>query len=301
MDLSNFAVPLLIFAVLMNGLYSIILKPANSRCKSTAELQLFNACFTVVAMLLAGVYALLRGGLYMPPSGVLVAALFGAGFSVCVFTNLMALSSGPLSLTMLLINFSVVMPLLYSFCVLGEKITVFRIIGLALFALCMIFFTNPKVNDGEKVSGRWIFYSVIAMLTNGMLAVLSKMYAIQTDNAYGQSYMAYGYFFATIASFVICAVLQMRTKKEERIDLKAFFTPSMILLFCGLGITNFGFNSVVVLLATEMDGAIVYPAIQGGGPAITALLSRLIFKEKINALKAAAIALGIAAIVLLNI
>ena len=50
-----------------------------------------------------------------------------------------------------------------------------------------------------------------------------------------------------------------------------------------------------------MDSAIVYPAVQGGGPIVTAGLSRLFFGERIPWKKGAAILLGAAAIVLLNL
>ena len=57
---------------------------------------------------------------------------------------------------------------------------------------------------------------------------------------------------------------------------------------------------LALLLATMMDGAIVYPAIQGGGPIFAAIGSRLLFHEQISWKKALAILLGALAIVLLN-
>ena len=73
----------LMLAILMSGVYSIGLKPANSRCKSLAELQLFNACFSATAMVGALASALIgSGSLYIPLSGILTAALFGCFFSV---------------------------------------------------------------------------------------------------------------------------------------------------------------------------------------------------------------------------
>ena len=106
----------LMLAILMSGVYSIGLKPANSRCKSLAELQLFNACFSASAMVGALVSALVTtGNLYIPLSGLLTAALFGCFFSICVFTNLKALEDGPLSLTTLIVNFSLIFHLLCIF------------------------------------------------------------------------------------------------------------------------------------------------------------------------------------------
>ena len=292
----------LMLAILMSGVYSIGLKPANSRCKSLAELQLFNACFSATAMVGALVSALIGGGsLYIPLSGLLTAMLFGCFFSICVFTNLKALEDGPLSLTTLIVNFSLIFPLIYSFCFLGEPVTPVRISGIVLLVICMFLFTNPKVTGEKKISLKWLLLSVVSMLCNGLLAVVSKIYAMASDNAYASQYLVCCYLFATITSLILFAVLRSKQKKEERIAPRDFFVPVMILLFLLIGCANFVMNLMVVLLATLMDGAIVYPAVQGGGPMIAVIGSRLFFGEQIAWKKWIAILLGVAAIVLLNL
>ena len=292
----------LLLAILMSGVYSIGLKPANSRCKSLAELQLFNGCFSASAMLGALIAALIStGNLYIPLSGLLTAMLFGCVFSICVFTNLKALEDGPLSLTTLIVNFSLIFPLIYSFCFLNEPITPVRIIGILLLVICMFLFTNPKVTGEKKISLKWILLAVTSMLCNGVLSVVSKIYAMASDNAYASQYLVYSYLFATITSYVLFAVLRSRQKKEDRVAPRDFFTPIMILLFVLIGAANFCMNLMVLLLATLMDGAIVYPAVQGGGPMIAVIGSRLFFGETISWKKGIAILLGVAAIVLLNL
>ena len=292
----------LLLAILMSGIYSIGLKPANSRCHSLAELQLFNGCFSASAMVGAIVSALISAGnLYIPLSGLLTAALFGCVFSICVFTNLKALEDGPLSLTTLIVNFSLIFPLIYSFCFLGEPITPVRIVGILLLVVCMFLFTNPKVTGEKKISLKWILLAVSSMLCNGLLSVVTKIYAMASENAYASQYLVYSYLFATVTSLVLFAVLRFRQKKEERTAPRDFFTPVMILLFVLIGFANFGLNLMVVLLATMMDGAIVYPAVQGGGPMIAVIGSRLFFGEQISWKKWMAILLGVAAIVMLNL
>lgn len=314
---SVLALPFLLLAILMNGLYSVGLKPANSRCRSLAELQLFNGCFSATAMLGALVYAWITAkSLFIPLSGLICAVLFGCIFSVCVFTNLKALENGPLSLTTLIVNFSLVFPLVYSFCFLNEPVTVLRVIGIALLVLCMLLFTNPRVT-GSKISVQWFLLAVTSMLCNGFLAVISKVYAMKSENAYAPQYLFFCYLFATVTSLILFALLRSRKDRgipsdrdaghrpgkdrEERFDVRAFFCPAMLALIVLIGLANFGQNLMVVLLATMMDGAIVYPAVQGGGPMIAVLVSRLCFGEQISWKKWAAILLGILAIVLLNL
>ncbi len=299
---SVLAVIFLLLAIVMNGMYSVGLKPVNSRCKSIAEMQLFNGCFSFAAMIGAAVAALItKGSLYIPLSGLLFAAVFGCFFSICIFTNLKALDNGPLSLTTLIVNFSLMFSLIYSFCFLDEAITPLRIVGIGMLVVCMLLFTNPKVTGEKKISVIWIVLATASMLCNGLLAVISKVYALASNNEYASRYLVYCYFFATVTSAVLFAVLNRRQPKEERVKPKAFFSPMMVLLIVLIGLSNFGQNLMVLLLATRMDGAIVYPAVQGGGPMIAILGSRLIFGEEISWKKWAAILLGIAAIVMLNL
>ena len=292
---------LLIVGIFMSGTYSVGLKPANSRCRSIAELELFNGCFASVAALGSLVVAFINGSFYIPFSGVLVAAVFGLLFSLCVFTNLKALEDGPVSLITLIINFSLVMPVLYSIIFFGESLTVVRIIGLVLLVVCMFLFTNPKITGEKKFFSKWLGLTVFAMICNGLLSTVTKVYSVKTDNAYSGPYLALCYVFAALFSFLIFGILNSRLPKKDRTDAKQFFTLPMIGLFLLVGCANFGLNFVVVLLCTMMDGSIVYPAIQGGAPVVATLASRLFFKESISLKKAGAILLGVAAIVLLNL
>lgn len=298
---TTFNILLLLLGILFSGIYGLGLKPVNLRCRSISELELFNGFFSCTAMIGAAIFALIGSSLYLPLSGLATAALFGLFFSLCVFLNLKALEVGPLSITTLIVNFSLIMPLAYSFIFLDEDITATRISGILLLVICMFLFTNPKITGEKKMSVKWLLLSIATLVCNGTLSLSAKIYAINTDNLYASSFTAFSYMFATIFSFIIFFILHSKQTKEERTKPREFFTPAMIGLIILIGLSNFGLNIIVVLLATRMDGAIVYPAIQGGGPMIAVLGSRILFGEQITWKKWIAILLGITAIVLLNI
>ncbi|MBE6612069.1 MAG: hypothetical protein E7632_06220 [Ruminococcaceae bacterium] len=292
---------LLILGIFMSGIYGFGLGPANRRCRTLAELELFNAGFTFVAMAGAMAVAISEGSMGMPPSALLVSVVWGTIFSLCVFLNLAALEHGPLSLTWLIVNFSLVFPLIYSFCFLGEPVTPPRVIGIGLLVICMLLFNNPKVTGEKKMSVKWLVLTLLAMFCNGALSIIQKIFAMATDNVYASSFLAYSYLVATIVSLILAAVMNRRETPEMRIAPRKYFTPVMLGLIVLVGGANFGMNYVVALLATMMDGSIVYPVIQGGGPVVSIIASRIFLGEKIPPRKAAAILLGIASIVLMNL
>ncbi len=296
---------LLLLGVLGSGMYALAMKPANLRFSAKTDPILFNGCITLVAALCAFTAFAIRGSAPLPTSGMLWAAVFGVIFAITVFSNLLALDYGPLSLTTLIVNFSLVVTLLYSAFFFQEKMTLLRLAGIGILAVCMFLYTNPRVLGGDKPKGgstwKWLALCMTAFFCNGMLGIIQKTYAVNTDNAYADSFLAWGYLFATVTSLVIFAAQYCRQPKETRKPMRTFFVPVMIGLMCLVGFSNYILNLIVVTLATRMDAAIVYPVIQGGGPIIVTLGSRLIFGEKISAVKGLAIVLGCAAIVLLNL
>ena len=303
MNASPAAIAILTAAIAASGIFSVGLGPANKKCRTPASLQLFNALFAFVAFVCAAIFAAAGGGGFrVPASGVFAAAAFGVFFYLTVLTNLKALESGPLSLTTLIVNFSLIMPMGYSFIFLHERITVTRTAGLALLVVCMFLFTDPRVTGEAKISGRWIGYSLLSLLCSGTLSLISKIYATKTENAYFSAFLVLGYAFASAASFAAFLLLRSRGEPAaEKASERALLAPAMIGVVLYVGCASFALNLAFVLLATMMDSAIVYPAVQGGGPIVTAVLSRLFFGERIPWKKGAAILLGAAAIVLLNL
>ncbi len=304
---------LLFLGVAMSAVYAIGLKPAMVRCRTRAVTELFNGAATLAAALCALLLCVIKGAFALPAAGMLTAALFGIVFSLTVYFNLVALDHGPLSLTNLIINFSLIVPLVYGFAFLDEQITALRMVGIALFAVCMFLFCNPfeRTEGGRGASLKWFLLTMASFITNGMLMIIQKSYAIKTDNAYAVSFLFYSYLFATVTSVLMGLILKLagrvRTSPPsvQNIDGGSDDSKRFLLIMGGLalavGISNFGLNLAVILLATRMDSAIVYPVIQGGGPVIVTVVSRFLFKERLNIVKWIGVLLGCIGIVLLNL
>ncbi len=302
---------LLLLGTLMSGVYAIGLKPAMARCRTHAATEFFNGATTLFSTLCAVLLCAIASAFRLPLEGILTAAIFGVIFSATVFFNLLALDYGPLSLTNLIINFSLVVPLVYGFAFLGESITLLRVVGIALFAVCMFLFCNPfgKAGGERGASLKWFLLTLASFVTNGMLMIIQKNYALKTDNAYAESFLLYSYLFATLTSVLLGLILQLVRRGSTPSSIpngkpavggKSFFW-TMAGLALLVGVSNFGLNYAVILLATRMDAAIVYPVIQGGGPVIVTIASRFLFKEKLDAVKLIGVILGCIALVLLNL
>ncbi len=297
---------LLTLGAVFCAIFSISLKAANNRCNRKDEVQLFNGCVTLIASILAIVSCTLSGSFFLPLQGIIYAAIFGITFSATLFLQLLALECGSLSVTTLLINFSLLIPLTYSIVAYNEKLTLLRIIGVILFGICMFLFINPKLNDNENTAAdskrpfKWILLTIAALIGNGLLSLIQKIYAVQTDNLYSSAFLMYSYIFATVASVIVVLQLNLKAGQRVTVTYKNYFAPAMLLFIILAGAANFLLNLVIVLLATRVDAMIVYPVVQGCGLMLVAASSYLIFKEKLTAIKIIGIIIGFLALVLLN-
>ncbi len=304
---------LLLLGTLMSGVYAIGLKPAMARCRTNAAVELFNGGTTLVATCAALLICSVKGSFFLPAEGILTAAVFGVIFSATVFFNLIALDFGPLSITNLIINFSLVVPLGYGFVFLDESVTPPRVVGIGLFVVCMFLFCNPWEKTAAPAASprkkgktlTWILLTMASFATNGMLMLIQKDYALKTDNAYAVSFLLYSYLFATVCSGLLGGILKLVRRSPKAPEVNSESPRCFWMVMGGLvllvGLSNFALNFAVILLATRMDAAIVYPVIQGGGPVIVTLASYFLFREKLTLPKWAGVVLGSVGIVLLNL
>jgi multidrug transporter EmrE-like cation transporter len=67
------------------------------------------------------------------------------------------------------------------------------------------------------------------------------------------------------------------------------------------GLANGGVNFLVLLLSLKMDASVMFPIISAGGILCATTLSVTVYKEKLSIVQKIGVALGVLAIVVLNI
>jgi len=285
---------LLSIVIVLFGMYSTIGKPANSRCRNNASLILYNCLFTFVS----AIFSFCTSGkiFILPTSSIIISLVFGMMFCMTAYLHMKTIQTGPLSLGTLIISFSLIIPLIYSFLFLHEPFTLSKLIGILLLVVCVFLSTNLSSED-KKMSVKWFVFAILTLLSNGLQSALSQAHQVHTGGAYTSQFTALGYAFAALSSFFLFWIV----KHKENAETRYFFNPAMLLLVFLSGLTSFGANYIVLSLAAVMNGSIVYPAVQGGSLVIVTLSSVLFLNERINLKKFITIVMGIVSVVLLNI
>lgn len=187
---------------------------------------------------------------------------------------------------------SIFIPLIAAFLIFNETPTARSILGIAI-ALLAIFFSIRWGSDKNHHSNNktWIF-PLIIFLGMGIIDILFKQVAQQTEVPYTSS-VFFIFLTALIISFVFISIRIY--KGIEKASLSAFFWG------IGLGIFNFG-NILFYLKAHNAipeNPSIVFSAMNVGVIALGAIVGLFMFKERLTTLNKIGILLAIVAILII--
>lgn len=279
---------LLLTIVVFVSVQQVTKKAYNS--KVTGGTLSFSAASCIAALV---VFLITSGGkLNFNTEFLIYSVLFAVSYSVAVVLGVLAISTGPLSLTSLLTSFSLLIPTFYGILVLDEPVSPNLFLGLILLAAALVLINIEKKGE-KKITLKWIFYVVLAFIGNGMCSTVQKVQQIACEGRYKSEFMIV----ALIISIVALSILALITEKKQIVDhLKK---GAVLYTVCGLanGVVNF----LVIFLATRMAASVMFPVISAGGIVLTFLVSLFVYKEKLSKWQILGSALGLVSVIFLNL
>lgn len=277
---------LLVCVIIFIPLQSVVKKPYTDKTKGKGAYT-----FTAMLSLTAFVFFLVTGKgfvwntAYLPYSiGFAVSYIFAGVFTV------LAISEGSVSLTTLVLKYSLVLPTLYGI-ILGEPISVFLILGISLLLISMFLINKPV--KGERFSIKWLIFALLALLGNGMCTITQKMHQQVHNNEFKNEFMLV----ALSVSFIVSMFLAVL---NERRFIKSYIKVGIIpALLCGL--MNGAVNLFVMILNNLIPASVMFPLISAGGIMVVYILSKIFYKEKLSKLQFIGLIVGIISVVFLSV
>lgn len=279
---------LLLTIVIFVSVQSVMKKIYNT--KVTGGALSFSAASCVAALV---VFLITSGGkLNFNTEFLIYSVLFAASYSVTVVTNLLAIKTGPLSLTCLVTSFSLIVPTLYGILALNEPVSTNLLIGLALLVVALLLI-NLEEKGEKKITLKWVLYVVLAFVGNGMCSTVQKVQQINLAGQYKSEFMIV----ALIISAAAMAIFALCTEKTEFLpNLKAGFW-----MYAVNGLANGVTNFLVIFLSLRTPASVMFPVISAGGIVLTFLISLFIYKEKLSKWQILGSALGLVSVIFLNL
>jgi drug/metabolite transporter (DMT)-like permease len=174
---------LLISIILGVSFQNIIKKPYSIKAGGKG-VYFFCLLTSLAAMLFFAVTA----GRFEWDTGIVpYAFLFAVSYAAASIFSLEAVSCGPLSLSSLVISYSLLLPTLYGLIFLKDPIRPALIPGLVLLVVSL-FLINQK-NDSAPITFKWIIFVVLAFFGNGICTIAQNMQQREFDGAYKNEFM----------------------------------------------------------------------------------------------------------------
>ena len=172
---------LILLAILIHQGEGMIVKHYGNKYGSGG--MFFNAVICLFSML----FFILtdKNGFYFPPMlfafGLVSCLMYAAGFGFMY----LALQCGSYALTRLIASMSGIIAILYGIVFLEEPVGWLTYLAIGLVFLSVILMNYRKKEQGEKkgFSLKWLIYVLITALSNGLIAVLTRMQQIYFNDA----------------------------------------------------------------------------------------------------------------------
>lgn len=267
--------------------------------KNLADFRLYQ---TVTALVVCLSNLIMAGfTLELDRMGLLLALCYGVDLAATGMLTAICFACGPMSLTSVITNACVVLPIAVGCIWYDEVMHAPQIIGCVLLA-CTFVISALKPGKGgtakTAIPAKWYLLVFLAFFCNGMGAVLLNIYGRVAASGQRSSFLAIGYFVSSLCYLASHFFIRRRTGP---VDFRAIVRPMLILLLAMSSMGGFIGNSILMSLNTVMPASLLYPLVNGGIAVIVAAASCFIFREKLTLQRLLTILVGLAAIVTLNL
>ena len=226
---------------------------------------------------------------------IIYSVMFAACYTMCNVFLIIALKTGPVALTSLLMQLSLIAVSVWGFFFWDSSFTVLTAIGLLLVAVALFLCLYKKKTDEEhKINFKWLLFAIAAFIGNAGCSIIQKTQQMKFDGKYGGELMM----IACGVSAAFCLFFWLSKTHEQ--SLKMIKSSGIFPLIAG--VCNFLLNLFVIILATStLSPSLIYPVIAVGGLAVTTFFSAFVFKEKMSFTQWLGVAVGAIAVGILSI
>ena len=215
---------------------------------------------------------------------------FAAVYALATVCLGLAIKTGSLAITSLIISYSLIIPTLYGFVFLKEKTTIL------LLLLISLFLVRAKAQGEEKSAKptvKWVIYLVLAFIANGMCSVIQNAQQRKFDGTHNSNFMILALSLSTVILLVVSLVLEGNTVLNT--------LKKGIVLSAACGICNGATNYLVMVIIVVVASSVFFPVLSAGGLVLTFVISLVFYREKFIPRQIVGLACGLVSLVFLNI
>lgn len=248
--------------VLQNGIFNSVCK---KHLKTNDDIYKFNIFVYAVCLLIFGILTLNESiSLYT----VLLGVLFGVVTALSNLYKMLALSKGPMHITLLITTSSMIIPTL-SGVFFGEKFSLFKIL-LVLILIYFIYLSIGKSKEG-KINKSWGIYCLLAFILMGSIGIIQKIHQTSSHKSEISGFLFVSFFISLIIS-------GLRVKDKKNFKDKKILIP--LAMICG--VCTFTMNFLNLKLSGLLPSQLFFPLVNGSAIVLSSVMSAVLFKERLS-------------------
>lgn len=221
--------------------------------------------------------------------------LWGVGYGIVqalfVLFKAKAMNAGSVSVTTLVGNASLLVSIVFSCIVWGEKISIADVFGLFILFLGIVLSTYSK--NYTDASKRWKYYALVFFLLAAAVGIIFKGFGKSSVSDHTGDMLLVS---AVVMTFFYFCTICFTKDKTIPFSKKKFLVVAL-----AAGILSCLYNRLNITLSSSMDAVIFFPAFNGGVVILSGVLSGLIFKEKLSKKQWIGFSLGLLAIFIIGV
>lgn len=249
--------------VLQNSLFNNICK---KELRTSDHVYRFNIIIYALCICLFGI-SLINDNISVYT--ITLGLLFGIVTALSNLYKMMALSTGPMHITLLITTSSMIIPTM-SGIFFGEVFSLKKL--MIVFILIAFIYLSLGKAESIKANKKWILFCLLAFIFQGSIGVLQKIHQTSVYKSETNGFL----FVAFICSLVYSRI---QTKKSFR---QLNFTVKHIVLAIVCGICTYTMNSLNLKLSGLLPSQLFFPLVNGSAIVLSSLTSVLFFKEKLS-------------------
>jgi len=247
---------------------------------------------TLVVALLFFV-ATAKGKFVFSTAYIWYAVFFALATSITLIFSYLAINEGPLSLTSLMTQYSLLIPTTYGLIALDEPVKGTLLIGVVFLAVSLFLINFEKKGEEKKITSKWILYVLLAFVGNGACSTIQKVQQINCQGQYKNEFMIVAY----ALSVIVLAGCMLKFERKQCISDMKHGVGCIIGRGLGLAIVNF----LVLILSNTMPASVMFPVISAGGIVATFAVALFVYKERLSVFQNTGLVMGIISIIFLNL
>lgn len=245
----------------------------------------------VTALIGISVFGISGMGLeiFKNPVALLLGVLYGIFTMLSQTLFIKAVEYSATAVCSLIYSMGFILPTLFSVAVFGEAFGTVKIIAFALMLVSFFMVSNTNFGGSGK-----IYYAFFAMFSSGAVGIIQKLTSKLNPAISVSQYLTVAFAVMLVLSVVCLSAVKQKPMKMPKKQNILFLITSAV-----MGVCVVFANSINLNLASKMPAVIFFTCVNGGTIILSAIFSKLLFKDNIKPVQTVGIALGISAIVLM--